>query len=665
MSLRSPNYLVLSLCFLLVTAAAPAWSQPGDGLTLELIDARIRALRDAGTADDSPVLAAYQEARQLLVQEETLEQESEGYLTALTSAPEREAEIQARIDAVDTEYDPSTGLDELTAEEVNTRLSETRVRQRELSSQLEALDRRLTSRESIAESARNRLAEIDAARTSLPETAGSVNPDGTASEAEANRWRDLARMRALNAESEARQAQLESQPVRFSALSAQRAETALNLRQVNALLQQLQTRAFQSTEQAPELTDIGIDQDDPAYPVAEAIFNRSVSLRQEVTSTSSSLSAARQLNTVIGGLQRDLDERERTARRIVDFASDSDSLGTVLLTYWEEIDSFSIDNPVQALSPSVGSAVIRRIDYEQEIDSLTSITGFINNRLRALGVEPTSVQPQTMQELAELARSYRESLSTLINELSQYIEALGELEAGYVDLQAQITNYSNFLQGLVLWIPNYPPLWTMTLEAAQAELVSIYESSRSLTFRISVLSGLALIALLTLLFYQRRMKHYQRSLNALVARPRDDSILHTAKATSIALLRASTTPLLLILLSGVFDPTTSEISARMAESLRGIAILVFSLQLMRIVSEQEGIGEKHFGWDPQVMRQLRKELTFLLYTWVPLALATTLLLQVVPSTGDVVYGRLALLTVLLILGYRFLRLRVHKLQPAS
>ena len=62
---------------------------------------------------------------------------------------------------------------------------------------------------------------------------------------------------------------------------------------------------------------------------------------------------------------RVLEERSSRARRVVDFATNSDALGRVLLAYWDEIDTYAIADPTNRLSRNVGSAVIRRIDHEE------------------------------------------------------------------------------------------------------------------------------------------------------------------------------------------------------------------------------------------------------------------------------------------------------------
>ncbi len=153
-------FLFCLAVFLFSQGAAVA--QQGQLLTLELIDQRINALRDGGAADGSEPLSIYQNTRVLLTQEDTFLRDAVTYEASLTTEPEREAAIQQRLDELDGEYNPAQEIQSMSADEITARLSQARIQDRDLRSQIEALDRRLAARETNANNIRERFIQIEA-----------------------------------------------------------------------------------------------------------------------------------------------------------------------------------------------------------------------------------------------------------------------------------------------------------------------------------------------------------------------------------------------------------------------------------------------------------------------------------------------------------------------
>jgi hypothetical protein len=146
---------------LLLAAAQGAVAQAPTGLTVELVDQRIASLRASGTPSDNATLTTYEQARAFLNEADSYAREAATYVESLTSAPQREAEIQRRLDERDEVYDPAPEIAALTAAELTSRLALANAEQRELTSQRESLDRRLAAREVNVTAIPARIAEID------------------------------------------------------------------------------------------------------------------------------------------------------------------------------------------------------------------------------------------------------------------------------------------------------------------------------------------------------------------------------------------------------------------------------------------------------------------------------------------------------------------------
>jgi hypothetical protein len=127
--------------------ALNAWAQDDAALGTELVEQRLATLRDGGSADDSAIVLTYEQVRGQLSQAASLEREAAKYLEAMTTAPQREAEIQARIDALDETRDPDMDLEPLKRADVEARLVLLRGELADANNALDVLKRRLAARE--------------------------------------------------------------------------------------------------------------------------------------------------------------------------------------------------------------------------------------------------------------------------------------------------------------------------------------------------------------------------------------------------------------------------------------------------------------------------------------------------------------------------------------
>ncbi len=653
------------LCaFALLAVADVSVAQPETGLTVELVDQRIATLRVGGTPSDNTTLTTYEQARGFLNDASSYVREAATYVEALTSAPQREAEIQRRLDAQDEAYDPATELAGLTTDELRTRLAEAGAAQRDLQNRRDTLDRRLAGRDASAASIPVRLAEIQQRLDALPEGDLALDRSASPSLVEATQWRSAAEATALETERRARDAELASQPARFSAMAAERAETALQLEQRTALVRAIEERLSNAAQTVAVPAALTIAPADPAFAVAAALAARITELGTALGAVNERLADVRAQNDEIARISRALDERFAAARRIVEYGS-NDALGTALLRYRAEIESYALSDPTEPLPREMGAAIIRSINYEEALGRLVSASGFVNQQLRDAGLQPESIAADTRAALLELVPAYRDRLRAAMAADSDYIGDLGALDANYTRLTARLEEYQRFLEDRILWIPNRPPLWE-AVERGALETAMRQFTATIAAIRISPAwsSLLAVVAALTLIVCRQRLVAVQQASNAAVGRPSEDSMGHSLRALGTAMLRAAPIPILLIGLAGSIDANVPE-----GRALRGllydVALVAFTFMLMRIVSEPKGIGRVHFGWRPATMDRVHGQLTFLNRTWLPIAFTTALVTRLAPFAEGATLARPLMVVAMLMLTLYFAGELVREVRQAG
>jgi potassium efflux system protein len=660
---KTRRFLDLAIAVLLLAAAQGAAAQSSTGLTVELVDQRIAVLRAGGTQSDNLTLTTYEQARALLNEADSYVREAATYAESLTSAPQREAEIQRRLDELDEAYDPATEIEGLSADELSARLTLASAEQRELQSQRETLDRRLAARDTNATAILARLAEIDQRLDALPEGDLTLDPAASPSLAEANQWRNAAEAAALIAERRAGESQLASQPARFSAMTAERAELTLQLQQRAALIRALETR-LTNAQAVVDSTELDIDPTDPAYAIATALAARNADLGRQFIEVNERLAGVRAQNDEIARNSNALDERFATAQRIVDYGS-SEALGEVLLRYRSELENYVVADPTERLSSEMGRAIIRRINYEETLSGLVSASGFVNQQLRDAGLEPDSIAAGTRAALLDLAQTYRDRVRTVMAAESDYIRVLGELERGYTALTERLEEYQHFLEGRILWIPNKPALWTVDPATLMVAVERFVATVAAIRFAPTLDLLLAVIVVLTLVGYRRRLLALQKASNSAVGQPREDSIRHSVLALGAAALRAAPVPTLLMGLAGTIDTAGSAEGESLHGLLYELALLLFAFGLMRVVSEPAGIGGIHFGWRSATMDRVHAQLTFLIRAWLPVTFATALVNRLAPFAEGATLSRPLMVVAMLMLTVYFGWDQVQEIRKAG
>ncbi len=298
--------------------------------------------------------------------------------------------------------------------------------------------------------------------------------------------------------------------------------------------------------------DLGIDDDDPVYAIANVLTMENARLRAQRLDIEELLDSVSAQEVAVTRSTRALGERFATARRMVDFASESDALGAILLAYWEGIDSYRLADPTTQLSRHVGDTVIDRINHEEALAETANVSGYIAGRIRDAGLDPATIAEASGDGLVELARSRREQLRRIIEVESGYIFALSELEANYTRLTTAIDEYEKYLGVLILWKPSRQRLWNLNPRELPAEIRDVMGKLRESRTTIEPTFVVLFLFASILFIARRRMWDAQLVQNSRILRPRNDSIRFTFVALFLTILHALPATLLILAIGTLF-----------------------------------------------------------------------------------------------------------------
>ena len=648
------------LCCLIVLAT-PVYAQDGPELTSALIDQRIATLQKEGVADSDEPLKTYRAIDLWITSTQLHKSDAARYIEELTDAPRREARIQARLDAAPSVQEED--LSALSVQDLEAELLLTQSATRDARVARDILTRQLAARESRRDAIRDRLDEIAERLEAMTTFGGVVDPAAAPSFAEASQWLVRAEQASLREERLALSAQLDSQPVRYSAMTVERAvlqaEIDTLVQRTKLLSKRLQNELLSTSAQ----DSLNLASDSPVYGLAGEYHANNVMLREQLMELELDLTTLSAERQVLRRSNRILSERYASARRVVEFAHESDDLGQALVAYWEELNRLRLQDSRGGISRQVGDSVVSRIRHEEDLAAMISATAYLNTALGNAGLNPVTVSQAEREALLAILLAKRELLRSIISMESDVIDMLSELQDNYEEHAQTIVEYKRFLDPLVLWLPSGSRLWKADFKHIPEELDVLLQAGKNVEVALQPrFFGFMSVALLLLLF-NTRLRDYQHRQNDLISRPREASIYFTARSLGVNALRALPTALMLAALASLFSSDKHILSVALTIVLYNVAAWLFTARVLSILCEDDGVARKHFQWNGPLCDRLRLETKWFL-RWLLPGLVLAAVLYRLYGTAPLL-GRLAMLAITLWIAIHITRALIRAVKDGG
>lgn len=651
---------IKALTFSLITSFflinSPISAQTNSELDIELIDSRIQQLRESGSTEEDEILKAYQTVRNWLDTALSHERDTTNYLDALKNAPELEAEILAQVDiAFTAEPQVDYDLEKLSFNELEAQLALLSTQLSNAANTRDVNKRRLSARDTNAQIITERLDEIVIRLNQLPDNPITVDMKASPSLTEGSEWMQKSERIALNAEQNAQKSRLASQPARYEVLRAEQAKLSLQIDQLSTEINAIKGRLAETQLEDADSDVTGIEENSPIYKLVQKLVADRVRLRQQRVDLVENLSNLTAQDEEMQKKIRIIEGRTASIHRVVEFASDSDVIGNVLLVHWREIESYRMKSPTRFVTNAIGDTIIKRIEYEEAVGELISTERYYTNMLEEAGLDSTSISDADKSAAINLLQSIRSELSKTINLQSDYLETLRINLRNYTQFSALIEEYQTFVGSRVLWVPSHPPIYKANFQNAPKEIQDIYSSLANLKInKFSIATFFGLLVAMFLLLARTRFKEHMVKLNKNIGKTKSDSIVFTLAALGLIVARALPIPLVFWSLSGVFSSNQASVSQILSSRIQTIGVLVFLLLIIRTIYEENGVGSKHFNWYRKTCNEVTKEVNWWLFRWVPLLAASSFTFFYQRELNDTVLNQVIGLFLLLFIAFHLI-----------
>ena len=249
-------------------------------------------------------------------------------------------------------------------------------------------------------------------------------------------------------------------------------------------------------------------------------------------------------------------------------------------------------------------------------------------------------------------------LSALIKAYDIYFDStLLPLHESERQLSETARAYQEFIAERILWIQSTRPIGAQDLSRTWSAVAWLYDPAlwektlRALALDLWSHPFSYLLFLLTfaaLLRFRSKMRRQLDQLGVDATKPLKAKYNDTIMAAVLTLLIAAAWPFLLWLMSWrLYALEEGAFSTAAAAGLNRVAVITFSLELLRVLCRKNGLAEAHFRWPAMSIALVRRHMHWLIPTIIPLTfLVATTHAQPIEAYRDSL-GRLAFIAAMI------------------
>jgi potassium efflux system protein len=589
------------------------------------------------------------------------------YTARQASAPEIISSLQAEIAGLSGGI-ATEALSHLDLNDLERALGKTDSEVKSVKAVLADLDKQLAEMSGRRIEAPKALADARQRREALVHSAVEAAPESVPELQEAAAWWQSSQRKMADAEVAALERELETFDDRLETRKVRREHASRKLVFLEAQLQYVQDkvndRRRQEADEAARAARAALGGAADSCPVVQGLARENA----EITGTRAALTGR------LADLAAGLETQSRLLKKIRDdfkgiqdrikTTGFTDSIGILLRMKRSELPEAS------ALSAGVRSrrALISRVQEEMlELDErilrLQDLAGLEEELLRR--VDPATSGEQMVlirKSIHGLLKAQKEFLETFSRDLTAYFNMLVDLDSAEAQLITISSDYTTFIDERVLWIKScrgfgrgdlYRSLQGAWWLISPGNLMALGKSFRDgLLVNYPLWFSLAL-CLLAIFRLRRKLFGTMEAIAESVPRAVSDRFNFTLKAFLITFIMSGFRPLVLLVVSQVFqsDAAVGEHARAVSAALLVIAWVWLFWEFLFHVFLPKGLADIHFQWRPrEVYEEIRDRICRLIRWLLPILF----LAQVFQFQGNEKFresiGRLVFVIGLLILA---------------
>lgn len=587
---------------------------------LPLLEEAANSLR-AATSYETTAAELDQTLQQAPATLETIRQELASPIAPL----ELSAEEQASLSALEQRF-AQVSAD---ADAARLRLTE-----------LEADDKRQATRRATLPSM---LTDATARREILAEKLAALTPDPETPEAvaSANRWALLMAERAARAEATVLEKELNGYDTLRTLLTARRDRATRRLNSAEAKLVNLrqavdERRRAESEEAAAKANETrrAAARLDPAIQTVAEKNAELAALRAGEDGLSAKLRKATKELQAAKDSVATIKSRSEELKQRIDAAGLTHAMAQWLMQEKELLpDTGNYHSAIRARKEEIARVQLKLIELGNQRAELRDIGAKGRQLSKEIALEQRADAEVILTEYLTVQRN---QIDTLIEEYNSYFRTLVDLDAAERQLVETVETFSDAITEHILWVRSDQPFGLQTPGHVLKGLSWLTDPKNYQALgrafladlkRHPFMPALFLFAEAALLLYYIFSRRRLKNIATRVVRIRTDRFIFTLETLLHTAIRALPIPLALYYLSWRLGTIGSEhpfVSAFASACLITAEVLLAHTVVYEAIA-RKGLSEAHFGWEPEVIKPLRRATLHLMLTAIPLLWLTVLL----------------------------------------
>ena len=684
--IHSLLFLLLTITFASTTASAinisPDTVQKGTTLeiTKDNLQAKIESVKSRQGFDEalkSKVLAVYQSALDNLGSREGFIARAKSFNQAIKQAPEKTKKLQNEIEQTLSRVSKQKPEDfnGIAAEELEQRLIIEKGKISNLDEQIKKLESELA-----VQQARPQLIRVET-------LTAQQDLDGAQKKLEAPAGKSASIL-----EGEARQIQLKTLiDSRSAELKMLDAEASSNPVRVEQLKAEIQLLDIQKNALSPVITVIENLLSERRQQEARQMQDTLSQVEKELSgkhvliqaSTRENIQYSRDLQDITAKIEQYSEQKEKintrtseietdfkSAEKKISLAGLSPALGKILR---EQRRNLSLQDEFERQSQTIQneSALtgLEQFKIEDKLEQLMDVDARLKEIMsqqvdQAL---PIDQRMMTQAELRMLLNSQKELLNKLSVAYGSYLRTLGDFDFARQQMVTQANKFAVYLDERLLWVPSSEPVngdyitdlyhstqWLLS----PSNWMTVTKDAVKLALNNLFLTFITLLSLGILYLCKSRAKLQLKEIAGKVEIIYTDSFYHTLSALAYTLILVLPLPLFIHFLGWILSSNiqVDNFSESVGEGLRNASIPLFLLQFFYRMFADGGIASKHFQWQKNTTRLLRRQMAWLRFIVVPAVFIITSTGASNVSMHSDSLGRLALIISMIAMAAFFGRL---------
>ncbi|MCS7465393.1 mechanosensitive ion channel [Stieleria sp. ICT_E10.1] len=611
-------------------AASPATPVvASNGPTADSIDADLAALElktDLDEATKARLVAMLQQAKKTLQQGQTQQELAKQYLQMIGSVAARQAELQAKLDAM-AGNEPKLAAD-LTLADATQSLAT-------LKAELAAASKQVTDLTAESARRRTRLTEIpglltaaEKERTEVTNQQSQPAPvNESAIESQTRKTLLATRAEELSTRIESLQNEQSAYTATVDLLPLERKLAEANVTQLRRQTDLLQAAVLEMQKDQVRATAADLEQTVNAVPVSlRGLARDNVALAEIQKQLIEQAAETQQKLLEVKAAIEDVKADQKSSKERIDAVGLTDALGVILRQQRDEAKALKNKfRPRDDLNAKVEEYQISTFRLE---DELSDINQWLDQReAPQLDWDATEFAWKDLSQAEAqwvLSRKRQELIEETLQSQNAVLQSMLNSDTQRRELILLIDQFIDAIDAHLFWTKDAPTISVGELAVAP-ELVQWVSSPKSwakaveqmvLTVTLKPLRSLGLILVAFAVLFGRawarkRIKH--EGEEATKINVGFDSTLRALAATFVVAMVWPVclgTFAYLILETSPADPFVHGLG----DALAMVALYVASRELLGKVCRDQGVAECHFGWTDGLRRHLRRHLRW--YTWV-------------------------------------------------